>query len=163
MFLHHTAITYGAAGSWYYSDPHTSALAQGLLTLLAAYDQSWFMGFLLFRSGYLSIPSYARKGAGSYVLDRLVRFGIPLLVYALVISPVTVWLAQGAGPGHLSLLGVYVRQRPPRRMPPTSSSRPSSWRRPSCSRAPYGRPSPSSVSSVPSASWRSTPPRAPCA
>jgi len=110
VFLHHTAITYGASGSWYYSDAGSSALSSGLLTLLAAFDQSWFMGFLFFLSGYLSPPSYARKGAGRYVLDRLSRFGIPLMFYAFVISPLTVWLAQVTTPHHLSLLEVYAEK-----------------------------------------------------
>ncbi len=112
VFLHHTAITYGAAGSWYYAAGATTPLAKGLLTLFVAYNQSWFMGFLFFLSGYLSLPSYGRKGAGRYVADRLRRFGIPLLVYAMVIQPVTVWLAQSAQPGHLSLVAVYLREHP---------------------------------------------------
>ena len=98
VFVHHTAITYGASGSWYYSDASRSKVVEGLLTLLAAYDQAWFMGFLFFVSGYFSLPSLARKGPGAYVADRLRRFGIPLLVYMFVISPVVTWLALLGGP-----------------------------------------------------------------
>jgi hypothetical protein len=70
------------------------------------------MGILFFLSGYLSLPSYSRKGAGKYAHDRLARFDIPLLFYAFAISPVTVWLAQLNRPAHLSLLAVYTRQQP---------------------------------------------------
>jgi glucans biosynthesis protein C len=105
VMLHHTAITYGAAGSWYYHDPATSLLLRALLTLFVAVNQAWFMAFLFFLSGYLSLPSYTRKGANRYVVDRLRRFGIPLIVYLFAISPVVTWLALAAHPGvHPSLL-----------------------------------------------------------
>lgn len=113
VFLHHTAITYGASGSWYYYDAAgVSSVIKGLLTVFAAFNQSWFMAFLFFVSGYLALPSYDRKGASRYIGDRLRRFGIPLLVYAFLISPVTVWIAQLANAGHPSLLSVYAQQRP---------------------------------------------------
>lgn len=101
VMLHHTAITYGASGSWYYSDPTHSKYLVALLSWFTAFNQAWFMSFLFFLSGYLSLPSYTRKGAGRYVLDRLRRFGIPLVVYAFGISPVVTWLAQGAHPALL--------------------------------------------------------------
>lgn len=89
-----------------------SALVEGLLTVFTGFCQSWFMAFLFFVSGYLALPSYNRKGGWCYVADRLRRFGIPLLVYAFVISPVTAWLAQLGNADHPSLLAVYTRQRP---------------------------------------------------
>ncbi|MEJ2668250.1 MAG: acyltransferase family protein [Deinococcales bacterium] len=113
VFLHHTAITYGASGSWYFYDAAgVSGPIKGLLTVFAAFNQSWFMALLFFISGYLALASYNRKGPWRYVADRLRRFGIPLLVYAFVISPVTVWLAQLTNAGHPSLLTVYSQQRP---------------------------------------------------
>jgi len=111
VMLHHTAITYGGSGSWYYADASTSKYVQALLTWLTGYDQAWFMAFLFFLSGYLSLPSYTRKGAGPYLVDRLRRFGIPLVVYFFGISAVVTWLTVIAGPGpHPSLLAYWQSQ-----------------------------------------------------
>lgn len=108
VMLHHAAITYGAAGSWYYSDAATSKWVHLALTWFVAVNQAWFMAFLFFLSGYLSLASYTRKGVGRYVTDRLRRFGIPILVYAFVISPVVTWLVVAAGPGtHPSLFAYW--------------------------------------------------------
>ena len=75
----------------------------------APHDQAWCMAFLFFLSGYLALPSLARKGAGPYHVDRLRRFGIPIIVYLFGISPVVTWLVLAAHPGiHPSLL-VYWR------------------------------------------------------
>ncbi len=88
VLFHHTAITYGAPGSWYYTDPHPAGpAAQGLLTMFVAWNQAYFMGLLFFISGYLSPTSYARKGPGRYLADRLWRFGIPLVAYIFFLQP----------------------------------------------------------------------------
>ncbi len=99
VFMHHTAITYGALGSWYYSDAGSALLPKGILTIFVAVNQGWFMGFLFFLSGYFSIPSYTRKGAAQYVADRLRRFGIPLVVYVLAIAPAVDWVVLAAHGG----------------------------------------------------------------
>jgi len=108
VMAHHTAITYGAAGSWYYSDNGTSLLPKILLTMFTAFNQAYFMAFLFFLSGYLSIPSYTRKGAARYAVDRVRRFGIPLVVYLFAISPIVSWIAIAAHPGvHPPLLAYW--------------------------------------------------------
>ncbi len=103
VMLHHTAITYGggAGTGWYYLDRTGGAWTGALLTMFVSLNQAWFMGFLFLLSGYLSLPSLMRKGPGQYVLDRLRRFGIPLLVYLFAISPLVTWMASPAAHGPL--------------------------------------------------------------
>ena len=45
------------------------------------------MGFFFMISSYIAPPSYDRKRAWGYLKDRLIRLGIPLLFYILVIDP----------------------------------------------------------------------------
>ena len=49
------------------------------------------MGFFLLIAAYFVPGSYDRKGARPFLKDRLIRLGIPLLVYSWIISPLT-WL-----------------------------------------------------------------------
>jgi surface polysaccharide O-acyltransferase-like enzyme len=47
------------------------------------------MGFFLLISAYFVPSSYDRKGAGHFLKDRLIRLGIPLVIYSWIISPLT--------------------------------------------------------------------------
>lgn len=42
-------------------------------------------------SGYFTHESYSRKGVRTYLKDRFIRLGIPLLVYFFIISPLMVY------------------------------------------------------------------------
>jgi fucose 4-O-acetylase-like acetyltransferase len=93
VILHHTAITYGAIGGWYLKEPRQLSLSSVLLTIFCTINQAYFMGFFFLIAGYLTPQSLRRKGTRRFVGDRLVRLGIPLLIYGYVIGPATVALA----------------------------------------------------------------------
>ena len=96
VIFHHTAITYGAQGGWYYYEVVTQGaptLSTILLTVLCTINQAFFMGFFFLIAGYFTPPSLERKGTGQFMLDRLTRLGIPMLVYGFVLGPITVALA----------------------------------------------------------------------
>ena len=88
VILHHLAIIYGMSGEFAYKEPgQMGSVASILMTLFMAINQAFFMGFFFMLSSYFSPGSYDRKGAGPYLKDRLIRLGIPLLFYIVVISP----------------------------------------------------------------------------
>jgi hypothetical protein len=93
VMLHHIAITYGGSGSWYYVEPATDPVATILFTLFNAFNQTWFLGCFFLISGYFSPGSFDRKGPLRFLKDRLVRLGIPLLVFFFLLSPVTLYIA----------------------------------------------------------------------
>src|ERR1700752_2185189 len=101
VLLHHTAITYGAAGGWFYNELHPSAAPSSiLLTLFVATNQAYFMGFFFLLAGYFTSSSLERKGYGRFLADRFLRLGLPLLAFILLLAPVTVAMVtayQGKG------------------------------------------------------------------
>lgn len=102
VIAHHSAITYGASGSWFIKlapEHGPSALA---LTLFVAVNQAFFMGFFFLISGYLTPSSYDRKGWAAYARDRLLRLGLPVLVFGFIIGPLTVAIAESRGWDFLS-------------------------------------------------------------
>jgi fucose 4-O-acetylase-like acetyltransferase len=100
VVFHHTAITYGGGGEWYYDEIRPSAnLSSILLSLFTATNQAWFMGLFFLLAGYFTPGAVTRHGAGGYLRERALRLGLPLLVYALLLGPVTIALAQTAN-GH---------------------------------------------------------------
>lgn len=98
VMLHHLSITYGASGSWYYREAGDEVtLTAALLTIFTAVNQTFFMGLFFFISGYFTPGSYDRKGAGRFWADRLLRLGIPLLVYAFGIGPALIYALEFPG------------------------------------------------------------------
>jgi len=93
VVLHHISITYGASGSFYYIEPATNSAAAGLLSLFTNFNQAWFLGCFFLISGYFSPTSFDRKGSKQYLKDRLIRLGIPLLIFFFVLNPITVYVA----------------------------------------------------------------------
>jgi Acyltransferase family len=84
----HAAITYGLDGSWYLEsyDEMADAMVAAVTVVLGV---GWLFGLGLFFliAGQLSAPSLARKGPRRFARDRLIRLGLPLLGYTVVISP----------------------------------------------------------------------------
>lgn len=86
VLAHHCAVTYGNIPVWFYnetpSDPSASAL-----DILVILNQSFFMGLFFFISGYFVPRSIDRKGPGGFSRDRLIRLGLPLLAFLLLLRP----------------------------------------------------------------------------
>lgn len=97
VVFHHTAITYGAIGGWYYREIAPSNSPSSLLLILfCTVNQAWFMGLFFLLAGYYTPPAYRRHGTAGFVRERLIRLGIPLVFYFLVLHPITVALALTA-------------------------------------------------------------------
>lgn len=99
VVLHHTFITYGAPGGWYYFQKTTSEAAKIPMTMFVAVNQTFFMGFFFFLSALFIPSSYDKKGAARFIKDRLLRLGIPLIFYSLVLSPVLNYTVEHIGYG----------------------------------------------------------------
>ena len=76
-------------GSWFYTERPTTELASIVLTLFIGLCQFFFMGLFFLISGYFTPGSVDRKGSWQYIKDRLVRLGIPLVLFSLLVSPIT--------------------------------------------------------------------------
>jgi fucose 4-O-acetylase-like acetyltransferase len=94
VIAHHSAITYGASGDWFVKlAPGDGPTALGL-TLFVAVNQAFVLGYFFLLAGYLTPPSFDRKGWAAYTRDRLLRLGLPLLVFGFLIGPLTVAIAS---------------------------------------------------------------------
>jgi peptidoglycan/LPS O-acetylase OafA/YrhL len=87
VILHHLMITYSGTGRWYYNEGRQDALTGFAGGWFCSVNQAYFMGLFLLISAYFVPGSYDRKGAGRFVMDRLIRLGIPLAVFSWIIDP----------------------------------------------------------------------------
>lgn len=94
VLFHHSAITYGASGGWFYRElSPDGSRSSNLLILFVSVNQAYFMGLFFLLAGYFTPAAFRAKGPWRYVRDRLARLGAPLLAFGLLLGPVTVALA----------------------------------------------------------------------
>lgn len=110
VVLHHAAVTYGAPGGWYYKEEASYLATQLSLTVFVSVNQSFFMGLFFFLSSYFIVPSYERKGARQFLLDRFKRLGIPIIFYSLVLSPLTIYIAIAHQYETLTFMDYYINR-----------------------------------------------------
>jgi glucans biosynthesis protein C len=106
----HLNDTYGAVGAWEYHDPVTNLLTGILLTTLNGILMACGMGIFFLLAGYFTPASYDRKGPRAFVQGRLVRLGLPVLLYDLLIQPLVVYLADGLPGSYWSFYGSFLLQ-----------------------------------------------------
>ncbi|WOB07620.1 acyltransferase [Piscinibacter gummiphilus] len=95
VVFHHTAITYGGAGGWFYRELTQSDRPSSIvLTFFCAINQAWFMGLFFLIAGYFTPRALEHKSAARFLGDKLVRLGIPLLVFGWLLGPATIALVQ---------------------------------------------------------------------
>lgn len=90
VVLHHVAIVYGGFMPFYYVEPPFGQPRAGAsLLVFALANQAWFMGAMFFLAGYFTPGSFERKGPAAFLKARLIRLGIPVVVFVFVLSPVS--------------------------------------------------------------------------
>lgn len=116
VILHHAAIAYGGAGDWGVKDRVTDAVSPILLSIFNGLNQAYFMAAFFLLAGYFTPAAFDRKGAKQFLTDRLLRLGLPLLVYTTLIVNLNSYLLNvfyrrqayhpwlGYEPGHLWFL-----------------------------------------------------------
>ena len=96
LIAHHVGQAYGpTGGSWPIQEAARSALLGPLFTI----DRSFFMSLFFLISGFLTVRSYDAKGGWPLVKGRLLRLGLPLLAWALLMIPLQVFVFGAPGGG----------------------------------------------------------------
>lgn len=86
VVLHHCAVTYGSIPLWYHTEPAQDPTGAAL-DLMVVLDQAFFMGLFFLLSGFFVPGSLERKGGRRFLRDRLVRLGVPLLLFLFLLRP----------------------------------------------------------------------------
>ena len=108
----HSAITYGLDGSWYLES--YEEMPGGVVTAITILlGTGWLFGLGLFFliAGRLTSPSLDRKGPSRFVKDRLVRLGVPLVAYTLLVSPGLEYVAYRENDGGTEAFWPFAREQ----------------------------------------------------
>lgn len=111
VVLHHTAITYGAIGGWFWYELKPShSFSSQMLIQFCTINQAYFMGFFFLLAGYFTPASLQRKGYARFISERFQRLGIPLLAFILILGPLTAAIAHAADTGRFWEVFPYLAQ-----------------------------------------------------
>ncbi|HNS50233.1 MAG TPA: acyltransferase family protein [Anaerolineae bacterium] len=92
VILHHLMVIYAGSGGWIYLEGREDRFTRLIGSWFCGSNQAYFMGLFLLVSAYFVPGSYDRKGPGKFLVDRLVRLGIPLAFYSWVLRPLLIYL-----------------------------------------------------------------------
>jgi glucans biosynthesis protein C len=90
VVAHHAGQPYGSEGWWLFQSP----LRSNWIFLFFGINEAFFMGLFFLMAGYFHPGSLDRKGPLRFVLDRLWRFGVPIAVMVLGITPVFIYFHE---------------------------------------------------------------------
>jgi peptidoglycan/LPS O-acetylase OafA/YrhL len=107
VIMVHAAVTYGSLGDWTYEDPVQDEFSAIMLSFFVIICQSFFMGLFIFFSGYFTPGSYDRKGLLPFWKDRLLRLGLPMALYTLVLCKFPNYINEVANNGMQLSFGQY--------------------------------------------------------
>lgn len=94
VIFYHAAIVYGASGVFPYREGRADELTLMLFTLVMVVFGSFGLGFFYMIAGYFTPGSCDRKGTAPFFWDRLLRLGIPLVIYILIIDPLITYAVR---------------------------------------------------------------------
>lgn len=115
VIWHHLAVALGGAGGWYYRLPwEQNTITPILLTVFTAINQCWFMSMFFAISAWVTPAAVDRKGVPSFVRSRLLRLGIPLIVYYFLLNPsvryLVVCIESGERQGYFKFMSEQAAQ-----------------------------------------------------
>lgn len=85
VIFHHAALAYGGEGNWGVKDPAVDDISPIFLFFFNAVNATYFMSAFFLLAGYFTPRSFERKGSKQFLIDRLIRLGIPIVIYTTIL------------------------------------------------------------------------------
>ena len=97
LIFFHSALVFATEGDFYVRNSGTTEV----ITFLLGFAVVWAMPALFLVSGLGSWDSLRRRGTATFVKERLLRLGVPLVFATFVLNPLPQWLRlRSADPGY---------------------------------------------------------------
>ncbi len=111
----HALLGYTAVGGWAYDEVREVTFTPldelGLVAVIGP-TGLFVIGVFFFIAGLVTEQAVTRHGPRRYVHDRMLRLGLPWLVSAVLVWPLSVWLAYTAAGRNISPWWVLTHRHP---------------------------------------------------
>lgn len=101
VIAHHVAQAYGPTGGWWPVQEPTRAAILGPFFMV---NRSFGMSLFFMIAGYFTVASFEKSGPRAFVKSRLLRLGIPLLVFSFLVLLLQVFVFGPMDTGELGAL-----------------------------------------------------------
>jgi hypothetical protein len=111
----HGLLGYAAIGGWPYDEVNEVTLSSRVELILAAVlgpSALFVIGVFFFISGLFVPGALRRRGPARFVVERVVRLGLPWLAFALLLWPLLMWLTYLAAGQRESYWWVFTHRDP---------------------------------------------------
>ena len=111
----HAFLGYAAMGGWPYDEVAETTLPRTLellLEIVIGPTALFVIGTFFFLSGLLARHSLAQHGPAGFVRQRLLRLGLPWLLFTLLIWPLVMWAAHRAAGDPLPIWQALQARQP---------------------------------------------------
>jgi glucan biosynthesis protein C len=106
--LVHAATAYVVDIDWYYEERTTSTMTPLVVSLVVGLAAVFGLAPLFLLAGQLASASLRRRGPAHFAGSRLLRLGVPLVAFVLVLDPVSDYLGALRRTDHPSLAAYLV-------------------------------------------------------
>ena len=98
----HASVSYGGVGrgEWLYKEPTTDFITRLVLNTYNAVGSAFIISLFFFISGYFVPASFKHKGFQRFSTDRVLKLGIPMIIYFFLISHIIKFMVGIAANGY---------------------------------------------------------------
>ncbi|SDZ52657.1 Acyltransferase family protein [Asanoa ishikariensis] len=111
----HALLGYSAIGGWPYDEVQETTFhpkSELAMAVVVGPTGLFVIGTFFFIAGLFAPAAMARKGPGKFVSERLVRLGVPFLLFALLVWPLFMWFAYLAAGYQVSFWWEFTHRHP---------------------------------------------------
>ncbi len=87
VIIAHTIMAWTGVGNWVFTEDPVREPLLSLLILVSVIGALFGMPLFFLIAGLFTVSSFERKGLRGFLLDRLIRLGVPLLFFIVFLAP----------------------------------------------------------------------------
>ena len=111
----HALLGYSAIGGWPYQEVQETTFhpkSELAMAVVVGPTALFVIGTFFFIAGPFAPAAIARKGPGRFASDRVIRLGVPFLLFVLLIWPLFMWFAYLAAGYRVSFWWEFTHRTP---------------------------------------------------
>ncbi|MDH3398175.1 MAG: acyltransferase, partial [Acidimicrobiia bacterium] len=96
VIVGHATMAWTGVGDWVFDEPNVREPLLSILILLSVVGALFAMPLFFLVAGAFTPASLQRKGLRRFLIDRLVRLGLPMIFFIIFLSPIIEYVDPGS-------------------------------------------------------------------
>ena len=96
VIVGHATMAWTGVGDWVFDEPHVREPMLSILILMSVVGALFAMPLFFLVAGAFTPASLQRKGLRRFLIDRIVRLGLPMIFFIIFLSPIIEYVDPGS-------------------------------------------------------------------